>query len=353
MGMSLGAVLRGTLVSATLGVVMLAGCNNGNSSTPGGGGATPTPTPPATNSQIYVTEASGAVSSSLNSPDTILVFTIGSLLNPSGTSLSPIQAITSSSFSSAYGVAVDSLANIYITNLGPPPSIQEFSSNANGTSTPIRTITSSALSAPTGVALDSVGNIYVADPTGGPLANGQIEVFAAGASGASTPTRTISGSNTGLNTPSGITVSNNGAIYVTNDGTTSTVEVFSAGANGNVGPTRTISGAGSGLNGPLGVAIGPSGAVYVSNSNGASITVYGTSGSVPVRTIAGTSTNLFVPNGLALDVAGNLYEADGGPPSSSQPTGELLVFPPNATGNVTPTLTASGVGESAWGIARY
>jgi NHL repeat-containing protein len=343
----LGDVLRGGLISAALAVVTLGGCG-GSSGSPSPG--PPPSSPPPTDSQIYVTAASGSQSSA-NQPDTVVVFTIASLLTGSG-SLAPKQQFQSPSFSGAFGVALDSTANIYVIDQ-PTATVDVFFSNANNTVSPTRQISSSAMTAPMGIALDSSNNIYVADPTGGPSTTGQIDVFSSSQSGSVSPVRTISGSNTLLNQPGGIAVNSNGTIFVTNEAGNS-VEQFAAGATGNVAPTRVISGVGSLLSSPLGISIGPSGALYVANSNNQTVTVYGASGNTPVRTITGGNTNLFIPNGTATDVAGHLYVADGGPPgSSSNPTGELLVFQPNATGNITPLLTAQGVGFATWGIARF
>ena len=70
------------------------------------------------------------------------------------------------------------------------------------------------LSAPSDVALDSNNNLYVTNASGG-FNGGRITVYAAGASGDTTPL-TIEGSKTRLDGPAGIAVDPLGRIYVTN-----------------------------------------------------------------------------------------------------------------------------------------
>jgi DNA-binding beta-propeller fold protein YncE len=80
-----------------------------------------------------------------------------------------------------------------------------------------------------------------------------VTVYAKNANGNAAPIQTISGSNTGLNQPFGISVKGT-AMYVTNE-SANTVTVYSASANGNVAPTRTIGGSNTGLNGPAGITL--------------------------------------------------------------------------------------------------
>jgi len=50
--------------------------------------------------------------------------------------------------------------------------------------------------------------------------------------------------------------------------------VFAANASGNAAPLRTISGSATGLNVPSGIALDVSGNMYVANANGNSVTEY-------------------------------------------------------------------------------
>jgi hemin uptake protein HemP len=329
------------------GLFLLAGCNNGSSSTPN-----PQPSAscgsPTANTRVYVTDASGSISSNPNSPDTIDTFLISSLLNNTGSTVNVCQQINSQSFSAVFGIATDSSANIYVVDANSS-SILEFAANANGTVNPIKTITSTAMSSPYGIAIDHVGNIYVTVPGNSSTSGvgGKILEFGPNQSGSATPIRTIAGSQTLLEGPTGIAVTSKG-IYVTNAFGNS-VELFGPNAKGNVAPTRVISGTGAGLQTPLGIAVNSAGLIFVSNNQGNSITVYGPSSSTPRRTIAGSNTNINGPAGLAFDSSGNLYVAENGPISSSAPTGQLEIFGPSATGNASPLVNVSGVGFSAWG----
>jgi sugar lactone lactonase YvrE len=349
----LARVLGGVLITGGL-FVALAGCNGTSSSTVpnnnGGGGS-----PPPRNSRVYVTDASGGVSSNPNSPDRIDVFTIASLISGTGTGVTPIQEIMSGSFASAYGIAVDSSANVYVTDQGTS-SILEFHNNASGTSVaPFRTITSSAMVNPVGIALDAQNNVYVTVPNGGTgSGGGSILEFSSTQSGNVAPIRQISGNATGLNKPYGIAL-HDGTIYVANNAG-NTVEVFAAAAKNNVRPARVIGGAPSGLNLPFGVAVDTGENIYAANFGADTITVYPRGkGSTPIRTITpSTSSGLIQPAGVALDANNNLYVALGGPPgTTSNPTGELVVYPPGANGPANPLTTLAGVGFAAWGVAVF
>ena len=88
----------------------------------------------------------------------------------------------------------------------------------------------------TTVALDGTGNLYVTN-----LVVNSILVFPAGATDNVPPLRTISGTNTGLSSPTGVVLDNAGNLYVTNNNVNS-ITVYPPGASGNVPPSRTISG---------------------------------------------------------------------------------------------------------------
>jgi len=79
-------------------------------------------------------------------------------------------------------------------------------------------------------------------------------VYPPGASGNVAPARTISGINTGLNSPAGIALDSAGNLYVTNNSGNS-ITVFAPGATGNVAPARTISGGSTGLSLPFLISV--------------------------------------------------------------------------------------------------
>jgi len=148
---------------------------------------------------------------------------------------------------STQALTSDSSGNLYVANNlaygAGGGQILVFSSSATGNVAPTNVITSSNFSL--GIAVDSAGNIYAGQtiPWQGP---GLIVEYAAGATGAATPIKTISGSVTGLSTAyvEGLARDAEGNIYVTTMGVASPytpgVSVFAPTANGNVVPTTSF-----------------------------------------------------------------------------------------------------------------
>lgn len=286
----------------------------------------PTPTPPPNTQYIFASNHGAA------SRNTIDVF-------PSMSNGNVIPVNTIADASGPNGLAVGANGTLYAANQSA--SISEFSVNSAGAGTLAATITGAALVAPQYIALDSNNNIYVTQSaaTGGGADN--VLLFAAAASGVSTPAAVIAGPATGLNTPAGIAVSG-GVVYVANTAGNSVTE-YTAGANGNAAPIVTIAGAATNLSGPTGLAVDAAGNIYVANTNN-SLTVFakGASGNVaPTATISGSSTLLSAPAGLWSDALGRILVANQGGNS-------LLAFPNAATGNAFPSQTVSG---SATGLA--
>ena len=122
---------------------------------------------------------------------------------------------------------------------GVPP-IQDISGSNTG------------LDAPEQIALDTHGRIYVVN-----YSNDSVTVYATRANGNIAPIRTIAGSNTNLNDPAGIALDGSGHIYVANapESGTGYVTVYAAHANGNIAPINTISGPNTGLRAPEGITI--------------------------------------------------------------------------------------------------
>jgi DNA-binding beta-propeller fold protein YncE len=194
--------------------------------------------------------------------------------------------------------------------------VEVFATDANGDAAPLRQLGSSMLSSPRGVAV--VGNEIVVIEQGGTA----VDVFPLDASGAVPPTRRISGSATGLSTPSGVLVQN-GEIYVIQQ--SDTIQVFPLGASGDVAPTRTISGIGQGQ-----YAVIDNGELYVADFGGSAIRVFaaGTSGpAMPTRIISGVGA----PSGLLIQ-NGELFVADGG-------SGVIRVFAKTVSGAAAPLRT--------------
>ena len=100
-------------------------------------------------------------------------------------------------------------------------------------------------------------------------------------------------------------------------------------ANVDVPPAKTVSGE---LSGPIGTEDDAAGNIYLASQNSNAVIVHrknAQGASVPLRRIRGASTQLNLPQDVALDSNGFIYVANFG--------GAVLVFPPNANGNVPPT----------------
>lgn len=193
-----------------------------------------------------------------------------------------------------------------------------FSTSADGNTAPRRTISGpdSLVVGPHGVTV--VGDeMIVVD-----RARNAIDVFALDANGNTPPRRRIIGDATKLSFPSGVIVQD-GEIYVVQE--TDTILVFALGASGNVPPRRTISGINNGQQ------IATDGAeIYVTNFTG-EVRVYpkGATGSTgPNRVIRGPLTGLVNATGVAVRDS-ELFVADG-------TTGQIRVFALGADGDVAP-----------------
>lgn len=126
--------------------------------------------------------------------------------------------------SSPYGVALDSSGNIYVANsVGGPDGMGSItiypplgSSTGTLNEAPSATIAGGSKSditgfeLPSGIALDSSANIYVTNQGSLVGVPDSITVYSARSSGNLAPSATIAGSSTGLGTPQGIAIGSNG-----------------------------------------------------------------------------------------------------------------------------------------------
>ena len=126
-------------------------------------------------------------------------------------------------------------------------------------------------------------------------------MYAAGANGNATPTRTISVSSGA----SGLTALADGSLAVTNGG--NSVRVYAADANGAATPTRTISGGSTGLNGASGVATLADNSLAVANNSSNSVTVY-----APPSTPAAPTNLTATPGDGQATIAFTAPASDGG-----------------------------------------
>ncbi len=255
-----------------------------------------------------------------------------------------------SNFTSPSAIAADLFGTIYVAD-NADETVTAYSPTANlNIATPIATVydpfngignfLGNDIS---GVAVDTAGNVYLSFSDSNTLA-----VFSGPNSGGVAQIATIQGSGTGLSSPAGIALDSNGNIYVTNDGGSNlanfeAVTVYPAGSSGDVPPTATIAGSNTGLAYPAGIAVDSSRKIYVANKATDAVTVYspGSNGNVtPIATISGASTGLDSPAGITLDSSANIYVANEG--GFEGANSSVTVYPPNSTGNATPSFTISG-----------
>ena len=290
-----------------------------------------------------------------------------SLPASSSGAIAPTTQIAGNSTGLAYNyfVAIDASDRLWATNClnlaGSSGPVLAFDAADTGNVSPIVSIggTNTGLSGcQTGVVVDGSGNAYVGD-----IANtsaypgGQVAVFASGQQGNVAPARRIAGANAGFHSPTGLALDRSGRLYVADSGLgyrfSGDVRVFAPGVTGNVAPVAAIAGSKTGILTPEGVAVDSQGNLYVGNLGNSSITVYaaGANGNVaPIRTIAGSKTLLDAVTGIAVDAAGYVYVGN----QDATKNAPILVFAPNANGNVSPvqtiTIQASQFGEPA-GVA--
>jgi sugar lactone lactonase YvrE len=289
------------------------------------GGGTLSPASPAT----IATNASGIA--------TVTSWTLGAVAGTntlSAASATPAPALTALTFT-ATGTAVIT-GTMWVANFGVP-SIGIFPAAAVGNVAPTSTLTSTALGGPAFLARDAAGLLYVSDFT-----NGQVLVFAAGATGAATPVRSI----TGLLNPAGIALNAAGNLYVA-DQANATVYVFAANATGALGvgavPVRTITGAATLMQNPSGIALDGD-TLHVADLGGF-VSTFGptaTGNVAPLRTIA--TTDLGTPWGLVEDATGGLWVANQN--GGALATGSVVRFARGSDSNtqtVTPTNVLDGV----------
>jgi hypothetical protein len=286
---------------------------------------------------LYVVENGTTGSSVLQLPAT------NGSITPSNTVTVPMQT-------SFQAVAVDTLGNLYVSAsvVTAPPMLHEilvYAPAATGAATPTSTITSSSLTAAaTSIAVDATGAVYA-------LSGNSILVFAAGSAINTTPVRLIAGSQTQLNAASGIAVDAAQNIYVANT-LGGNVLIFSSTQTGNVAPSSILAGTSTQISTPLGVAIDSTGDIYVASYNLPSTSSVvmefapGATGNVaPSKTLTALASETVA--GLAVDVLGNLYVYTADPTSKQL---AVDVFSPNASGGSAPAATIT---SSTWTTSTY
>jgi hypothetical protein len=261
-------------------------------------------------SNIYVAQATSGV------PSTLLQFPVSA--NGTAPPASTLTLLPQPNGSN-YPLVFDSAGQSYVAaRNGATAEIGVYSAGSTGATSPVRTILGSNgyttyFDSPLGLAVDSSSQLYV-------LSYETISVYSTTANGFATPIRSITGSLTQLGNSAelnSIAVDTSGNIYVAITNTaysaaTWTILKFSSTANGNIAPSNVIT-----ATSPVGLHdaypyLDSFGNVYIPSEEtaGTTITVFaenGTNSLVPTKTIVGTATNLGSPVGLTVDAVGNIY----------------------------------------------
>ena len=304
-----------------------------------GGSPSPTPTPsvspvPGSAGKLYVSNQNG---NSILRFDNAL--TVSGAPQPAASISGPNTGLNLPQF-----MALDTAADrLFVANPGGSSVlIWDSVSTLNGNIAPSRTIgLSSGLVAPVAVALDSNRDLlYVADQS-----SGQVLVFSpastAGSNSSAVRDLVITGANLG-----GIALdSANDRLFVS-DSASNAIGVFDNAStlNGTVTSNRAITGANTGLQGPTGLTLDLSGDLVVANGTNGTITVYANAATAdsnvqPIATFGG-GTTLITPGQVILNPASSaneIYVAD------STANAVLTFTGVNSAGtNITPSRTISG-----------
>ncbi|HET9180738.1 MAG TPA: hypothetical protein VFP59_01285 [Candidatus Angelobacter sp.] len=309
------------------------------------GSISPTPTPGPTGSPVP--GAAGKLYVSNQSGNSIVRFdnalTATGDIQPAAAIFGPNTGLNNPQF-----MALDPSADrLFVANLGGSSVlIWDGISTLNGNIAPTRTIgPSSGLIAPIAVALDSTRDLlYVADAT-----QGEVLVFSpastVGSNAAPSRALIITGASVG-----GIALdAANDRLYVS-DTASNAIGVFDNAStlNGQVTSNRAITGADTGLQGPEGLTLDLSGDLVVANGgngNLGNITVYANAAGAdadvqPIVLIGGNNTTLSAPAQVVLNTASaanEIYVADS-------TTNAVTTFTSVNTsgGNITPSRSIGG-----------
>jgi serine/threonine protein kinase, bacterial len=205
--------------------------------------------------------------------------------------------------------------------------ITVYADSANGNVKPLFHISGSktGLSSPSSVGFDSARQLYV-------LNAASFVVFPPTARGNVTPKFAVSGGLTQLSNPQGLAVDPTGKTYVTNStGGSSYITAYAPGSNGDRAPVQTIYDGVSFFFIPAGIAVHGA-LLYVADPGDQTINEYSTSANGIVNPVA-VITGLTAPNGVAIDAQGRIYVTD---------SDTVVVYAANANGHATPLQTIAG-----------
>lgn len=261
-----------------------------------------------------------------------LVFLVGCGGLPSGNFFAPVPPVTPPAPTINTAVTAKNIYSIDLLN----QTVDVYAANLNGTASPTSSYAGSALA----VTGDSAGNIYIGTYSSTTAA---VEVYA---SGAVTPSRTITVATAAVNAPQITTlgVDSVGNLYVA---ISRSIVVYGPGTTGSAAPIRTLAGALTML------APAATQMAFDASDNLFVATGGGYKGSQIIEFAAGASGNVaptvitsadYFPSGVALDKVGNIYIVQGNSPSPYNGTyvPAINVFPKGSVAGAAPARTVSG-----------
>jgi hypothetical protein len=249
------------------------------------------------------------------------------------------SAAGTATFTYPYDLAVNSAGMLFISSADG--TLEAFASGFTASSAPTQYLTWGQLENNNGdpnfgflsgaIGADTAGNLFYLDE-----GNGQIDVFAAGATGATAPARAINGTDTTDFTDlEYLAVDGAGDVYVTNynqandPNANAAIRRVQAMVPGRAKPSIAY---------PHITALPPEPTGIIE------FAALATGAATPMKRIGGAggvtpnNTGIVEPANMIMDAASNLYyeDANGGAFGSGNTMVLLEVFPPSATGNATP-----------------
>ena len=266
------------------------------------------------------------------------------------------QGSNADQFNDPYGVTVDNNGNLYIADKGNQR-IQKFPANSTSSTDGMTVAGGNGVGSnanqfndPYGVTVDNNGNLYIADK-----GNQRIQKFPANST-SSTDGITVAGGNGSgsaanqFNDPYGVTVDNNGNIYIA-DRSNNRIQKFPANSTSSTNGMTVAGGNGVGsnanqFNDPYGITLDNNGNIYIADKGNQRIQKWKSDALSGTTTVAGgngggSNANQFSnPKSIAFDATGNMYIVDGS-------NNRIQRFPANSTNSTFGITVAGGNGAGA------